>query len=49
MEKVDQNRKHSGDSVLRGQLDQLQAPPANTQNGQTAPQSTTPQTTTPGQ
>ncbi len=49
VEKVDQNRKHSGRSVLRGQLDQLQAPPANTQNGQTAPQSTTPQTTTPGQ
>ncbi|HYI35820.1 MAG TPA: anti-sigma factor [Thermoleophilaceae bacterium] len=54
VESVDQNRKHSGNSVLRGQLDQLQAPPANTQNGQqgqTAPQGTTPapQGTTPGQ
>ena len=40
-------------SVLRGQLDQLQAPPANTQNGQqslgTNPQQQAPQTTTPGQ
>ena len=51
---VDQNRKHSGNSVLRGQLDQLQAPPANTQNGQSgaaddAAQQPAPQTTTPGQ
>ena len=53
VEKVDQNRKHSANSVLRGQLDQLQAPPANGQNGQTAPQTTpqqqAPQSTTPGQ
>ena len=52
VENVDQNRKHSGNSVLRGQLDQLQAPPANAQNGQTAPQQQqqqAPQTTTPDQ
>ena len=58
VEQVDQNRKHSGRSVLRGQLDQLQAPPANTQNGQQAPQTPqqqqapqqqAPQGTTPGQ
>ncbi len=53
VESVDQNRKHSGNSVLRGQLNQLQPPPQSTQNGQTAPQGTAPQqapqTTTPGQ
>ena len=53
VENVDQNRKHSGNSVLRGRLDQLQAPPANGQNGQTTPQTTpqqqAPQSTTPGQ
>lgn len=57
VENVDQNRKHSGNSVLRGQLDQLQAPPANTQNGQQpqqqqqAPQQQqqAPPTTTPDQ
>ena len=50
VEKVDQNRKHSAKSVLRGQLDQLQAPPQNAQTTpQTAPQQQAPQTTTPGQ
>lgn len=42
LERVDQNRAHSADSVLRGRLDQLQAPQANSQG-----QGTTP--TTPGQ
>jgi len=50
VEKVDQNRKHSAKSVLRGQLDQLQAPPQNAQTTpQTTPQQQAPQTTTPGQ
>jgi hypothetical protein len=51
VEQVDQNRKHSGNSVLRGQLDQLQAPPQNTQTTPqgTTPQQPAPQTTTPGQ
>ncbi len=57
VEKVDQNRKHSGNSVLRGQIDKLQAPPSNAQNGQQLPQqgqqgqtpAPAPQTTTPGQ
>lgn len=58
VENVDQNRKHSGRSILRGQLDQLQPPPQdNAQGGQggtqTAPQqgATTPQpqSTTPDQ
>lgn len=60
VENVDQNRKHSGRSVLRGQLDQLQPPPQNGQGGQggaqtapqggaTTPQQQAPQTTTPGQ
>lgn len=37
LEQVDQNRGHSGNSVLRGQLDQLQAPQAQPQQG-AAPQ-----------
>lgn len=41
LEKVDRNAKHSGNSVLRGALADLQAPSA-TQQGSTAPQSTTP-------
>ena len=52
VEKVDQNRKHSGNSVLRGQLDQLQAPPPERADGQRLrPRRSTqaPQTTTPGQ
>jgi hypothetical protein len=47
-EKVDQERGHSGTSVLRGRIDQIQAPPQNTGTGQgdqTAPQQGT--TTTP--
>jgi anti-sigma-K factor RskA/sigma-70-like protein len=48
-EKVDQERGHSGTSILRGRIDQIQAPPQNTGTGQgdqTAPQQTTPQGTT---
>jgi Anti-sigma-K factor rskA/Sigma-70, region 4 len=45
LEQVDQNRGHSGNSVLRGRIDQIQAPAQNAQQG-TTPQSTTPQTTT---
>ncbi len=41
VENVDQNRKHSGTSVLRGRLDQLQAPPP--ANAQTTPQQQAPQ------
>lgn len=38
-EAVDRNQKHSGNSVLRGRLDQLQPVPQNTgQSGQGAPQ-----------
>ena len=40
-EKVDQERGHSGTSVLRGRIDQIQAPPQNAGTGQgdqTAPQ-----------
>jgi hypothetical protein len=40
-ERVDQERGHSGTSVLRGRIDQIQAPPQNAgtgQGGQTAPQ-----------
>jgi hypothetical protein len=33
-EKVDQDRGHSGSSVLRGRIDQIQAPPQNTGAGQ---------------
>ncbi len=44
LETVDRNAKHSGNSVLRGALADLQAPSA-TQQGTTTP----PQTTTPGQ
>lgn len=43
-EKVDQERGHSGDSVLRGRIDQIQAPPQNAgagQGDQTAPPGTT--------
>jgi anti-sigma-K factor RskA len=47
LEQVDQNRAHSGTSVLRGALSQLQAPQAQPQS--TTPQTPTPQTTTPGQ
>jgi anti-sigma-K factor RskA/sigma-70-like protein len=43
LEQVDQNRGHSGNSVLRGRIDQIQAP---AQNAGTAPQSTAPQTST---
>jgi len=53
-EKVDQERGHSGTSVLRGRIDQIQAPSQNAgagQGDQTAPQQTTPapqgQSTTP--
>jgi hypothetical protein len=45
LEQVDQNRGHSGDSVLRGRIDQIQAPAQQAQQG-TAPQSTAPQTQT---
>jgi anti-sigma-K factor RskA len=48
LETVDRNAKHSGNSVLRGALADLQAPSATQQQG-TTPQSTAPQTTTPGQ
>jgi hypothetical protein len=41
LERVDQNRAHSATSVLRGRLDQLQAPQTNSQGTGT--------TTTPGQ
>ena len=42
-EKVDQERGHSGNSILRGRISQIQAPPQNTgqgqgQGGQQAPQ-----------
>ena len=40
-EKVDQERGHSGTSILRGRIDQIQAPPQNAGTGQgdqTAPQ-----------
>jgi hypothetical protein len=43
-EKVDQERGHSGVSILRGRIDQIQAPPQNTGTGQgdqTTPQGTT--------
>jgi hypothetical protein len=43
LERVDQNRAHSADSVLRGRLDQLQAPQTNNQGTGTGT------TTTPGQ
>jgi len=33
-EKVDQERGHSGNSILRGRIDQIQAPPQNTGTGQ---------------
>jgi len=33
-EKVDQERGHSGNSILRGRIDQIQAPPQNTGQGQ---------------
>ena len=33
-EKVDQERGHSGTSILRGRIDQIQAPPQNTGTGQ---------------
>ncbi|MEJ7714671.1 MAG: anti-sigma factor [Thermoleophilaceae bacterium] len=33
LEQVDQNRGHSGSSILRGRLDQLQAPQAQPQQG----------------
>ena len=33
-EPIDQNRKHSGQSVLRGQIGRLKAPPANAKAGQ---------------
>lgn len=49
-EKVDQERGHSGTSVLRGRIDQIQAPPQNAGTGQgdqTAPQQQGGQTTTP--
>lgn len=50
LEQVDQNRSHSGNSILRGRLDQLQAPQAQPQQGQgTAPPGGAPQSTTPGQ
>jgi len=43
-EAVDRNQKHSGKSVLRGRLDQLQPVPQNTgQSGQGAPQGAAPQ------
>lgn len=41
LEKVDQARGHSGNSILRGRIDQIQAPPQNAgagQGDQTAPQ-----------
>jgi Anti-sigma-K factor rskA/Sigma-70, region 4 len=47
LEQVDQNREHSPTSVLRGRLDQLQAPQPS--GGATTPQQPAPQTTTPGQ
>ena len=49
-EKVDQERGHSGTSILRGRISQIQAPPQNAgagQGDQTAPQQQGTTTTTP--
>ncbi|MGI8750561.1 MAG: anti-sigma factor, partial [Thermoleophilaceae bacterium] len=53
LEQLDQDRTHSGNSILRGRLDQLQAPQAQPQQGaapQAQPQQgTPPRSTPPGQ
>jgi len=49
-EKVDQERGHSGTSILRGRISQIQAPPQNAATGQgdqTAPQQAAPQQAAP--